>query len=648
MLGFGPLGALPLGGTPGGIRIDVPPAPLALATLPPLVGRSRVDPPATAFSLAAGTPSVYWYIRVPATAVAFAAPAPLAAAGIRSDVPATALALAALPPAITTPLHIPSIALGFGVRTPINTNVDLTRPDIVYACTLAAVLSVWDLDEELGALGDDVIGGAPDIVQAEASTSANVATHPLMTGANDDPPATRFAARLSRISFRRSMRGGDRFGGVAQGDGMLIFDNADGGYDARLFQAVAGTEIVVKAGSPDIPFRYWRTIVVGTARDHEFSEKAYILTMRDDSFRLQLPLRDTLYLGTGGAEGGDALINKSKPVLLGYRLNIAPPQVDGATLTYQIHDGALDAVFAVRDRGSALSFGEDHADYATLASATIAGGEYDTCLAEGFIRLGGTPAGQVTVDAATYRSSGKAYLAAILRGVLEDYGPITAFDEASFTALAAAYPNDHGLWVGENDDATIRDVVERLLDGVAGYVAFSRAGRCRVGTVVEPEGAATAAYGMADIIGEVPHERLPSLLAPPPWRLRLYYSGNDTVQTDLAGAADQVWAQPGLVALASDTVVRQTYEMAQDVGPFDSHMIDAADAEAEAARQLDIYKLPRPLRRVGLVRRALRTEIGDLVDVDYDRLGGQRRGIAVEDSIEVGDGLDGVEVVVYG
>ncbi|MCW5695769.1 MAG: hypothetical protein KIS96_03430 [Bauldia sp.] len=568
--------------------------------------------------------------------------------GTRIDAPAAELALAALAPTVTTPIHVPSVALRFGTRSPINTYVDLTRPDTVYACTLAAVMSVWNLDDGLPTLGDEVIGWAPDIVQAEASTAANVATHPLMTSANDDPPATHFAARLSRISFRRSMRGGDRFGGVAQGDGMLILDNADGNYDERLFQAVAGTGIVVKAGSPDIPFRYWRTIIVGTARDQEFSEKTYSLTMRDDSFRLQLPLRDTLYLGTGGKEGGDALVNKSKPVLLGYRLNIAPPQVDGALLTYQIHDGELDAVFAVRDRGSALSFGEDHANFAALAGATIAGGEYDTCLAEGFIRLGGTPAGQVTVDAATYRSSGKAYLAAILRGVLEDYGPITAFDEPSFTALAAAYPNDHGLWVGENDDATIRDVVERLLDGVAGYVAFSRNGRCRVGTVVEPEGTAAATYGMADIIGEVPHERLPAMLAPPPWRLRLYYSGNDTVQSDLAGAADQVWAQPGLVALASDTVVRQTYEMAQDVGPFDSYMIDEADASAEATRQLDIYKLPRPLRRVGLVRRALVTEIGDLVDVDYDRLGGQRRGIAVEDNIEVGDGIDQVEMVVYG
>src|SRR3546814_2394009 len=50
------------------------------------------------------------------------------------------------------------------------------------------------------------------------------------------------------------------------------------------------------------------------------------------------------------------------------------------------------------DLGVALAFGSDRANYAALAGASIASGSYDTCLAEGMIRLGGAPEGRVTCD----------------------------------------------------------------------------------------------------------------------------------------------------------------------------------------------------------------------------------------------------------
>lgn len=79
-------------------------------------------------------------------------------------------------------------------------------------------------------------------------------------------------------------------------------------------------------------------------------------------------------------------------------LNVSPDQVDSNLLIYQVNDGPVGSVDAVYDRGIALTRGDDHADHAILAEAVPKAGFYDTCLAEGFFRLGGVPAGAVTAD----------------------------------------------------------------------------------------------------------------------------------------------------------------------------------------------------------------------------------------------------------
>jgi hypothetical protein len=59
---------------------------------------------------------------------------------------------------------------------------------------------------------------------------------------------------------------------------------------------------------------------------------------------------------------------------------------------------------------------------------------------------------------------------------------------------------------------------------------------------------------------------------------------------------------------------------------------------AEVQRQFAIFKTERPLRRVTLPRGALPMEIGQVIDLGYDRIGGRRLGMVVEDDIDVPQG----------
>ncbi|MGH2173878.1 hypothetical protein ACQ1Z4_14290, partial [Enterococcus faecalis] len=78
--------------------------------------------------------------------------------------------------------------------------------------------------------------------------------------------------------------------------------------------------------------------------------------------------------------------------------NISPVLLVPASLIYQAHDGAMQSIDAVYDRGAPLTGAGDVADYAALAAASVSSGQFKTCLALGLFKLGSAAAGTVTAD----------------------------------------------------------------------------------------------------------------------------------------------------------------------------------------------------------------------------------------------------------
>jgi hypothetical protein len=89
----------------------------------------------------------------------------------------------------------------------------------------------------------------------------------------------------------------------------------------------------------------------------------------------------------------------TKPLIFGRCLNVAPALADPTNLVYQVHDGAISAIEAVRDCGHPLVVDGDDPSIAALLRAEIPPGHVRTCVAEGALRLGARACEPLTIDA---------------------------------------------------------------------------------------------------------------------------------------------------------------------------------------------------------------------------------------------------------
>lgn len=401
-----------------------------------------------------------------------------------------------------------------------------------------------------------------------------------------EPPAIELAVPIYPSGDRR----------VAVQAGELLLANGDGGVDTLGGNwAIAGRTATIYRAPHRRPTHAARSTweTVATLR----TAAAFGGTQR-----LRMPLKSgapdlaeavcSTYTGAGGANGDPQLAGQSKPVLFGLVRNLAPVQIEAGRLIYQIHDGAMSQVLAVRDAGVPLIADGDVANYAALQSATVALGTYKTCLATGHIRLGGVPV-RLTVDARGSTGSGgyPATAAGVAAQIINTY-TATATTAGAFGAWRAA---EAGIYLR---GGTVADALDRLAAGlgVAWWGSGANGGWIG-GTLVAPELQGTGiAIGPASLAQ--PPEEVPSTV-PPWWRASVGYQRLDVVQAgaDLVStvsAADRdYYGRQQRTATATDRTVRITYPLAVDGDEVPGVLDGAGDAAAVAADMLALFKVPR-------------------------------------------------------
>ena len=140
-----------------------------------------------------------------------------------------------------------------------------------------------------------------------------------------------------------------------------------------------------------------------------------------------------------GVEGvEDDLKGKPKPRCYGECLNVSPPWVNTSKLIFQVHDGLIEDIVTVYDKGVALTKGDPIGSLATLLTTTPTAGEWDYYLGSAsdgaYFRLGSSPAGLITADVkgdkfgGTYRTT----VADMIKTIAERDGGLTQFDEGAF------------------------------------------------------------------------------------------------------------------------------------------------------------------------------------------------------------------------
>lgn len=409
--------------------------------------------------------------------------------------------------------------------------------------------------------------------------------------------------------------------------GMIEIANGDGALDTILqSHAVDGRRVRVLFGPLGGAYSSFGVIadVLGTGWDGDSLRVR--LGLRDQSYSLDLPLQTNLYDGDGGAEGTSEIEGKPKPLLFGRCRNVTPVLIDPTNLIYQVHDGAIEAIDDVFDRGAALTDSAvDVASYAALVSESVASGEFATALAVGMFKIGAVPTGLLTCDVRGDADPDYANtLDVIALRILQDRAGLsgTFINTATF-AGAAAIAGELGIYISQNETPTTSQVMSALMAATGGWWGAGRDGRIRAGRLTKPEDRSANLYlDEFSIIALAPED------APVPrWRQRVAYQRNWTEQRgeDLAAtvtaARRQFLTEQIRSVSAADVAIRTRHLQAVDPDPLPTLYESSTDAQTLADYLLALHSPDRKIYRVTVKRLGYLIDLGSIVRVTYPRFG---------------------------
>jgi hypothetical protein len=200
------------------------------------------------------------------------------------------------------------------------------------------------------------------------------------------------------------------------------------------------------------------------------------------------------------------------------------------------------------------------------------------------------------------------------------------------------------------------EVAGRLLASIGARMVPLRTGELSAVLLQVPAIGTTPdyAYTEAEIVA-CAHRRLGPPLDPPPYRVRVGYRRNHTIQTSdigatVAAAQRQVIAEPWQIAAASSAAVLAAWRLPSDPEVLDSALLVAADAQDLADELAALWCTPTP-RRVWDVTLplplALRHDIGSVLRIAYPAAGLSAGvlGLVVGEQIRAAEGLVTIQVL---
>ncbi len=356
-----------------------------------------------------------------------------------------------------------------------------------------------------------------------------------------------------------------------------------------------------------------------------FSSTAWssLSSSREALHLVDKPIQTNTYAGTGGLEGGENLEGKFKPVTLGEVYQVEPVLVDPANLIYQLHDGSMSEVVAVRDNGDALSFNADVADITAAAPGIGPPVQYNTSLANGYIRLG-AQTGVITVDLKGDNNSGYIdTVGAIIRRLLANVVGLTDPDDLhvpAFTEMEIRAPETVGFFAGAEREFRLPEVIDLLINSVFGFWGMRPDGRFTLG-IIRPPGTPAATYTDNELI------EFDFLEAPPPTKkLNFRHRPNWRVlsPTEIAGVVSdanrELFGKDYLDSEKSDASVGTTHPGAQEL-ILTSLLASTVEAVTVRDRVFDLLKEYRAPARAQVRDAAFARRIGESVKITSSRLG---------------------------
>lgn len=498
----------------------------------------------------------------------------------------------------------------------------------------AFALDTTPLDSPLYVLdgvGDPlVISGSGIFIELQAYNTSTLVVETLRfaTDGYSDPTAPGYFSprMIQSLNFRRDMFGGNTTGGPNRVSfGELRLANDDGGLDTlRATYAFAGWPASLKIGDPSQLYTTFETLITGKPQQVFFNSYDLSITMRDRLQDFSQPVQTHKYLGDNimpnGLEGGDDLKDKPKPLLFGRVQNIPPILVNSSKLIFQVSDLAVADVSAVYDQGVALTRAADYVSSADMIATQPSPGQYRCYLAGGYFRLGASPVGTITCDAADTgiygsveqdlgNTAAQVAIRIAVRPIDSGEGGILSSDIESSDVAELDRRNSAtvGIWLA--DQTSFSSALDAVLGSVGAWYGWDRLGKFRMQRLEVPAGFGVCTFRMfgPDVdAGITDYDIIDVRFLPtndpdrgiPTYEVSLDYSLNYTVQKkdNLGGAVSDVRIEfletAKRTVKATNSTLKTAYPLAA-AKTVTTLLLSQSAAQTEADRLLAMYQTQR-------------------------------------------------------
>lgn len=427
-------------------------------------------------------------------------------------------------------------------------------------------------------------------------SSAHYTTGPLDTPAN-----THYQAVISGGATITEKLSIDGTASLSFGD--IEIGNIDGSRDGWLDDLWINRPVALWLGDVRWPRAEFRPIFAGTLAGIGSRDRSTLnLALRDKSQRLNTPMTEVT-LG-GLTENKDRI----KPLCFGECHNVTPLLIDPATLTYQVHDGAIERIIEVRDDGVPVGY-----------TADLESGKFSLA-----VQSFGVITASVQGDKAggVYRNT----VASLIERIVTGYGKAADrfaaedIDTDNFADFEAAHPQPVGLYLA--DRTNVIQACADLAASVGAQAVMDSSGLLRLLKIALPAVGTATAVGAAQMAERSLHiADRPAVQA----SVKIGYCKNWMVQTNLlAGIPEEhkdLFAQEWLTAAASDDDVAEAYRLAIEPAQLDTLLLTRTDARAEAARRLALWSVQRTVYGYTGTPALMLQTLGDAQTLTHTRYG---------------------------
>lgn len=424
--------------------------------------------------------------------------------------------------------------------------------------------------------------------------------------------------------------------------GDAVIANPDGELDYLITDySLTGGFIKAWLAEPGSDTDDWALVYEATIDQVEATRKDIRISITTIEDELERSLQLRRYTGGGGYAGDASVAGRLRPTAWGECYGCDPVLFDASNRIYQVHDGQIQSIDAVMEGGLPYDFTADFVDYDALAGASLATGEYATCLAYGLIKIGTTLEGLVYPIRVNLKGDarGTGYVSStgdILYRIARDraFLPALMLDVDAFNGLPRGRV---GYYTNGATDIRVADVFDALLGGVVATYGVGRFAKITVQRMLPAD------YYLDDItierdqIFDIRIENRPFIP-----RVAQPYSYAPTFaplnSNEVSTSADpttanrlQIEALTGTAFQASDAAVPVTPQptLVTYFADEDSALQVAEDALLFASQNL--VPLRAELGRVGLL-----VDLGGVMAVNNARFAEDFRGVIYEQEDNLG------------